>query len=219
VFQGYGQTEAAPFISCNRPGKIKLRTVGPALLGVELKIAEDGEILARGGMVLKGYWGDPEGTAAVVRDGWLHTGDIGRLDEDGCLQITDRKKDIIVISGGDNISPAKVEAELTREPEIAQAMVYGDQHPHLVAVLAPEEQLARRDPETVRAALAGALERANRRLSALERVRSFVVAAEPFAITNAMLTPTLKIRRHRIREVYRDALEALYQTRQRAPAG
>jgi long-chain acyl-CoA synthetase len=218
VFQGYGQTEAAPFISCNRPNNLKLHTVGPALLGVELKIAEDGEILARGPMVMKGYWGDPAGTDAVLRDGWLHTGDIGRLDEDGCLQITDRKKDLIVISGGDNISPAKVEAELTREPEIAQAMVYGDQHPHLVAVLVPEEQLARRDPEAVRAVLASALERANRRLSQLERVRGFAVASEPFEIANAMLTPTLKIRRHRIREVYRDALEALYQARQRAAA-
>ena len=218
VFQGYGQTEAAPFISCNRPRKIKLHTVGPPLLGVELRIAEDGEILARGPMVMKGYWDDQEGTDAVVRDGWLHTGDIGHLDEDGYLQITDRKKDIIVISGGDNISPAKIEAELTREPEIAQALVYGDKHPHLVAVLVPEEHLAKRDPETVRAVLTSALERANHRLSPLERVRGFVVAAEPFAIANAMLTPTLKIRRHRIREVYRDTLEALYQPRPRAAA-
>ncbi len=150
VFQGYGQTEAAPFISCNRPAKIKLHTVGPPLLGVEVRIAEDGEICVRGGMVMKGYWGDPAGTVAAIRDGWLHTGDIGRIDADGYLQITDRKKDIIVISGGDNLSPAKVEAELTREPEIAQAMAYGDKHPHLVALLVPEQQLAERDPATVR---------------------------------------------------------------------
>jgi long-chain acyl-CoA synthetase len=218
VFQGYGQTEAAPFLSCNRPGKLRLDTVGPPLLGVELKIAADGEILARGAMVMKGYWDDQAATDAAVRDGWLHTGDIGELDANGCLRITDRKKDLIVISGGDNISPAKLEAELTREPEIAQAMVYGDQHPHLVAVLVPEEHLARREAETVRAVLATALERANRRLSALERVRGFVIAAEPFEIANAMLTPTLKIRRHRIREAYRDALEALYQPRARAAA-
>jgi long-chain acyl-CoA synthetase len=215
VFQGYGQTESSPFLACNRPRKIKLHTVGPALLGVELRIADDGEILARGDMVMKGYWGDPEGTAAVVRDGWLHTGDIGQLDEDGYLQITDRKKDIIVISGGDNISPAKVEAELTREPEIAQAMVHGDKHPYLVAVLMPEDQLAARDPETVREAVGAALERANRRLSPLERVRSFVVASEAFSIANGMLTPTLKIRRHRIRETYRASLEALYHARPR----
>ena len=218
VFQGYGQTEASPFISCNRPRKIKLHTVGPPLLGVELKIAADGEILARGAMVMKGYWGDPAGTAEVVRDGWLHTGDIGRLDEDGYLQITDRKKDIIVISGGDNISPAKVEAELTREPEIEQAMVYGDKHPYLVAVLVPEEQLARRAAGELHAVLANALERANRRLSPLERVRGFIVAPAPFAIADGTLTPTLKIRRHRIRERHRDALEALYQTRPRAAA-
>ena len=216
VFQGYGQTEAAPFIACNRPAKIKLDTVGPPLLGVEARIAEDGEICVRGAMVMKGYWGDPAGTAAVVRDGWLHTGDIGRLDGDGYLQITDRKKDIIVISGGDNISPAKVEAELTREPEIAQAMVYGDRHPHLVALLVAGEQLAIRDAETVRAVLASALERANGRLSALEKVRAFAVAEAPFSTDNAMLTPTLKIRRHRIRERYGASLEALYQLRQRA---
>ncbi len=217
IFQGYGQTEAAPFISCNRPAKIKLHTVGPPLLGVEIKIADDGEICVRGDMVMKGYWGDPEGTQAVVRDGWLHTGDIGRLDEDNYLQITDRKKDLIVISGGDNVSPAKVEAELTREPEIAQAMTYGDKHPHLVAVLVPEAHLAERDAETVRSVLAAALERANARLSALEKVRSFVIAAEPFTTDNAMLTPTLKIRRHRIREAYGARLEALYQ-RQRSTA-
>ena len=218
VFQGYGQTEAAPFISCNRPAKIKLGTVGPPLLGVEARIAGDGEICVRGAMVMKGYWGDPDGTAATVRDGWLHTGDIGRLDEDGCLQITDRKKDIIVISGGDNISPAKVEAELTREPEIAQAMVYGDRHPHLVALLVAEEHLATRDAETVRAVLGAALERANARLSPLEKVRAFVVATEPCSTDNKQLTPTLKIRRHLIREVYGAQLEALYQTRQRAAA-
>jgi long-chain acyl-CoA synthetase len=217
VFQGYGQTEAAPFISCNRPAKIKLHTVGPPLLGVEIRIADDGEICVRGGMVMKGYWGDPEGTAAVVRDGWLHTGDIGRLDEDGYLQITDRKKDIIVISGGDNISPAKVEAELTREPEIAQAMAYGDKHPHIVALLVPEEHLARRDRDTVRRVLATAVERANARLSPLEKVRNFLVATEPCSTDNGMLTPTLKIRRHLVRAAYGAQLEALYQ-RQRAAA-
>ncbi len=215
VFQGYGQTEASPFIACNRPRKIKLRTVGPPLLGVEVKIADDGEILARGGMVMKGYWGDPEGTAATVRDGWLHTGDIGRLDEDGYLVITDRKKDIIVISGGDNVSPAKVEAELTREPEIVQAMVYGDKHPHLVALLVPEEHLAQREPAIVRGVVSAALERANNRLSQLEKVRAFILADAPFTTDNALMTPTLKIRRHAIRDVYRDRLEALYQSRQR----
>jgi long-chain acyl-CoA synthetase len=216
IFQGYGQTEAAPFISCNRPAKIKLRTVGPPLLGVEIKIADDGEICVRGAMVMKGYWDDAAGTAAVVRDGWLHTGDIGRLDEDGYLQITDRKKDIIVISGGDNISPAKVEAELTREAEIAQAMVYGDKHPHLVALLVAEEHLAQRPPETVRAVLQAALERANARLSPLEKVRAFGVAAAPFTTDNGLLTPTLKIRRHLIRAAYADTLEALYQPRRAA---
>jgi long-chain acyl-CoA synthetase len=218
VLQGYGQTEASPFISCNRPRRIKLHSVGPPLLGVEVKIADDGEILARGPMVMKGYWGDDAGTAATVRDGWLHTGDIGRLDADGCLVITDRKKDIIVISGGDNISPAKVEAELTREPEIAQAMVYGDKHPNLVALIVPEEHLAQRDADSVRSVVAAAVERANGRLSQLEKIRAFTLASEPFTTDNALMTPTLKIRRHAIRAVYRDQLEALYHPRQRAAA-
>jgi long-chain acyl-CoA synthetase len=219
VFQGYGQTEAAPFISCNRPAKIKLDTVGPPLLGVEVRIADDGEICVRGAMVMKGYWGDLQGTAEVIRDDWLHTGDVGRIDHDGYLQITDRKKDIIVISGGDNVSPAKVEAELTREPEIAQAMAYGDKHPHLVALLVPEAHLAERDAETVRGVLAAAVERANARLSPLEKVRNFLVVSEPCSTDNGMMTPTMKIRRHRVRGVYGDRLEALYHpTRQRAAA-
>src|SRR5690606_8434101 len=120
ILQGYGQTEASPVVSVNPPGRIKLKTVGPPLKGVELRIAEDGEILVRGELVMKGYWRDPDATAKAIQDGWLHTGDIGEIDTDGYLRITDRKKDIIVLSGGDNLSPARVEGFLVLQPEIHQ---------------------------------------------------------------------------------------------------
>jgi long-chain acyl-CoA synthetase len=225
LLQGYGQTESAPVVSCNLPGKIKMHTVGPPLRGVEVRIAEDGEILVRGELVMIGYWRDPEGTAATVRDGWLHTGDVGRFDSDGYIEITDRKKDIIVNSGGDNLSPARVEGFLTLEPEIGQAMVYGDKRPHLVGLVVPNKEFAERwaknhgkEADTAalakepafEAALWAAVERVNGRLSNIEKVRRVIVATEPFTVDNGMMTPTLKIRRHKIREHYGAALERLY---------
>jgi long-chain acyl-CoA synthetase len=225
ILQGYGQTEAAPVISCNPPPKVKLHTVGPAMADVEMKIAEDGEILVRGELVMTGYWGMPEATAETVVDGWLHTGDIGRLDDDGYLQITDRKKDLIVNSGGDNISPARIEGFLTVQPEIDQAMVYGDRHPYLVGLLVPSAEFvaewaaandrprAVAEPaadEALHQVLTAVVERVNEELSAVERVRRFLIAAEPFTVDNQMMTPTLKIRRHKIAERYGEALEALY---------
>ena len=225
ILQGYGQTEAAPVICANHPRRIKIDTVGPALEGVEVRIAADGEILVRGENVMNGYWNDPAGTANVLRDGWLHTGDIGELDEDGYLRITDRKKDIIVNSGGDNISPQRVEGFLTLAPELAQAMAHGDRRPHLVALVVPDAEWAAewargRDKPTELAVLAEdaefrqavqqAVERVNKTLSTIEKVRKVVVAGEPFTTENGMLTPTMKIRRHVIRKVYGDRLEALY---------
>ncbi len=225
LLQGYGQTESAPVISCNLPGKVKLHTVGPPLVGVEVKIAEDGEILARGKMVMNGYWNDEASTNKVLRDGWLHTGDIGNLDEDGFIQITDRKKGIIVLSGGDNLSPQRVEGTLTLQPEIGQAMVYGDKHAHVVALLVPDEDFVRdwqrasgaggdlsalaEDGEFMKA-LTAAVERANADLSPTERVKRTMLASEPFSVDNELMTPTLKVRRHKVLEIYRDGLEALY---------
>ena len=215
VFQGYGQTEASPLIACNRPGMVRLDTVGPAIPGVEVKIADDGEILVRGPNLMLGYWRDEEATAAARRDGWLHTGDIGELDELGRLKITDRKKDMIIVSGGDNISPAKVEGVMSLEPEIGQIMVYGDKHPYLVALVVPDEAFvqshADADESAIAEALDKAIDRANAKLSPLERVRRFAVAAEPFTIANGMMTPTLKVRRHVVKQVYGAQLEALYE--------
>ena len=143
ILQGYGQTEFAPVVSCNRAENNKLRTVGPPMVGAEVKIAEDGEILLRGESMMKGYWNLPDVTATAIIEGWLHTGDIGKFDEQGSLMITDRKKDIIVNSGGDNISPQRIEGLMTLETEISQAMVYGDDKPYLVAVVWPEEDFMR----------------------------------------------------------------------------
>jgi long-chain acyl-CoA synthetase len=228
LLQGYGQTEAAPVIACNRPGGNKIDSVGPPLKGVTVKIAEDGEILVAGDNVMKGYWNDPEATARTIADGWLKTGDIGFLDADNYLRITDRKRDFIKNSGGDMIAPAKVEGALTLAPEIAQAMVWGDQRPHLVAILVPDPEFATQicgagtelamlaeHPELIKALgdIVGAI---NAKLPAVERVRRFMIAREPFTTGNGQLTPTLKIRRHAVRAVYGEALDALYETKSAA---
>jgi len=212
ILQGYGQTETSPSISVNAPSDMKLHTVGPPLKGVEVEIADDGEILVRGDLVMLGYWNNEEATGDTIRDGWVHTGDIGLIDEDGHLRITDRKKDIIVNSGGDNISPQRVEGILTIEPEIAQAMVYGDKHSHLVALLVPDAYwLAGLDgDETAESALAPVLDRVNKSLSNIESVRRFILADEPFTTENGLMTPTMKIRRYKIKDIYGEALEALY---------
>jgi long-chain acyl-CoA synthetase len=225
ILQGYGQTEAAPVISVNLPGKIKLETVGPAISGCEVTIAADGEILVRGEIVMQGYWNDAAATTAVLHGGWLHTGDIGEVDSDGYIRITDRKKDIIVNSGGDNVSPQRVEGFLTLQPEIAQAMAHGDRRPHLVALLVPDAEWAAGwarantkptdlaalvEDADFRRAIQEAVDRVNKTLSPIEKVRKFMLSAEAFTTDNGMLTPTMKIRRHVIRKTWGERLEALY---------
>jgi long-chain acyl-CoA synthetase len=204
ILQGYGQTETAPVVSVNVRSDNRIHTVGRPMKGVEVKIAGDGEILVRGELVMQGYWNDPEATAAALKDGWLHTGDVGEFDAHGRLRITDRKKDIIVLSGGDNVAPQRVEGLLTIEPEIAQAMVYGDKRPHLVALLVAA-------PDADQAGVAEAVERVNVRLTAIERVRRFALAPDGFTIANGLLTPTLKVRRSAVLARHREALEALYR--------
>ncbi|HLI20927.1 MAG TPA: AMP-dependent synthetase/ligase, partial [Stellaceae bacterium] len=216
LLQGYGQTESSPVVSANRPDKIKVATVGPPLDGVEVKIAEDGEILVRGALVMKGYWNEPEATAKALEGGWLHTGDVGEIDRDGYIVITDRKKDFIKNSGGDMIAPARIEGALTLDPAIAQAMVYGDRKPYLVAVIVPAEEVihhAKGDPTAVQKAIAAVVGRVNNGLANIERVRRFVIAKEPFTTANGQMTPTLKIRRHEIRKAYGAELDALYEAK------
>ena len=198
VLQGYGQTEAGPVVSVNPPGRARNSTVGLALDGVEIRIAEDGEILLRGGLVMDGYWNQPAPTASALQDGWLHTGDVGALDSGGYLTITDRKKDIIVLSGGENVSPARIEGLLMAEPEILQAVVTGDGQAGLSALVVPGDG---QDARTVAAAIA----RVNARLSSTERLRRHALVP-PFSIENGLLTPSHKIKRTAVLRMHREAL-------------
>ena len=231
LLQGYGLTEASPVVTANPPFRVKFDSVGTALPGVEVRLAEDGEVLVRGESLMDGYWNDPEASAAAVRDGWLHTGDIGVLDEDAYLRITDRKKDFIKTTGGEMVAPQRVEGMLTLEREIAQAVVFGDGRSHLVAVLVPDQEAMTSwadangvRPMAVACAAApefhgflrAAVDRVNRRLAPPERVRRFHVATEPFTIDNDLLTPTLKLRRHRILDHYREEVMRLYDPPGRA---
>ncbi|HYX46593.1 MAG TPA: long-chain fatty acid--CoA ligase [Sphingomicrobium sp.] len=208
--QGYGQTETGPVLACNRPSAgIRLDTVGPPVKNTEVRIAADGEIMVRGELVMHGYWRNEEETARVLKDGWLATGDVGHIDEKGRIKITDRKKDILVNDKGDNVSPQRVEGMLTLQPEIAQAMVYGDRRPHLVALLVPDPEIA--SAADLQNRLQKAVDRVNADLSVIERLRRFILADEPFSIENEQLTPSMKIRRHVIGKAYGDRLEALYR--------
>jgi long-chain acyl-CoA synthetase len=227
MLQGYGQTEAGPIISCNRPSVgLKMDTVGPPLVDTEVRIAEDGEILVRGPLVMKGYWHNDAETQRTIIDGWLHTGDIGHIDDAGRIVITDRKKDIIVNDKGDNVAPQRVEGMLTLQPEILQAMIYGDKRPYMVGLIVPDPEWAlewsRKEGMAYdflklqanpmfKAAIAKAVDRVNGSLSVIEKVRRFEFADEPFAIENEQLTPSMKIRRHAIKARYQERLVALYK--------
>ncbi|MCK5042341.1 MAG: AMP-binding protein, partial [Sphingomonadales bacterium] len=227
LLQGYGQTESAPVISAQLPGQVAVGTVGPPLRNTDVKIAEDGEILIQGDLVMQGYWHNDDATKAVLVDGWLHTGDVGHIDDNGHINITDRKKDIIVLDKGDNVSPQRIEGILTLEPEIAQAMIYGEAKPHLVALLVPDPDWlkewalkhdkegstigALHQDEDLKKALSSVVSRVNSGLSNLEKIRRFTLAWEGFSIENTQMTPTLKIRRHIISAEYNEDLERLYK--------
>ena len=227
LLQGYGQTESGPVISCNRPKTgLKMDTVGPPLINTEVKIAEDGEILVKGELVMQGYWRNDEETARVLKDGWLHTGDIGYIDEAGRIAITDRKKDLIVNDKGDNVAPQRVEGMLTLEPEILQAMVVGDKRPHLVGLIVPDPEWMRewaaatgvpndeaelRGNPDFQKAVSAAVDRVNKGLATVEKVRRVILADEAFTVENDQMTPSMKIRRHVLRDAYGERLNALYR--------
>ncbi len=228
LLQGYGQTESGPVVSCNRPSAgIKMDTVGPPMKNVEVKFANDGEILVRGELVMKGYWRNKAETARTIIDGWLHTGDIGHFDDKGRIKITDRKKDLIVNDKGDNVAPQKVEGMLTLQPEILQAMVSGDKRPYIVGLIVPDPEWAldwargqgmrydfselQSNPQ-FRAAIRAAVDRVNTNISVTEKVRQFEFVDEPFSIENGEMTPSMKIRRHVIRDRYKARVDGMYKS-------
>ena len=203
TLQGYGLTETSPVVSCNIPGKIKIETVGPPFKTNQVKIADDGEILVKGENVMLGYWNMKKETDEILKDGWLHTGDIGEFTYEGNLKITDRKKEIIVNLGGDNISPSKIENLLCLSEKIKQSFVYGDKKTYLVALIVSDDEQNQKEIEFF-------LENLNKSLSLVERVKKFKLIKEEFTIQNGMLTPTLKLKRKKILEKFKEDLEKLY---------
>ena len=203
TLQGYGLTEASPVVSCNIPEKIKIDTVGPPFKTNEVKIAQDGEILVKGENVMLGYWNMKKETDDILKNGWLHTGDIGEITKEGNLKITDRKKEIIVNSGGDNISPSKIENLLCLDDKIKQSFVYGDKKTYLVALIVSDSEKNKKEIELY-------IDDLNKSLSLVERVKKIKLINEEFTIENGMLTPTLKLKRKKILEKYKEDLEKLY---------
>ena len=204
TLQGYGLTEASPVVSCNPLDNIKVDTVGLPFPGNEVKLEKDGEILVKGENLMIGYWNQPEETKKVIRNGWLYTGDIGEF-KSGYLKITDRKKDIIVNAGGDNISPLKVENLMTNQYEIEQCLVYGDGKNYLVALVVPSDEFINEEDKIKKK-----VEEINKELSVIEKIKNIIVVKEKFSIENRMLTPTLKLKRFKIIEKYKKQLENLY---------
>jgi long-chain acyl-CoA synthetase len=203
TLQGYGLTEASPVVSCNLPNLVKVETVGPPFRTNKVKIAEDGEILIKGENVMLGYWNQKEETEKVIKDGWLHTGDIGELDHNNYLKITDRKKDIIVNQGGDNISPSKIENILCLNRFIKQSFVYGDKKNYLVALIVADKETSEEKIKLI-------IENINKNLTLIEKIKKFIIINNEFMIDNRMLTPTLKLKRKEITKNYKQQLENLY---------
>ena len=205
TLQGYGLTETSPVVSCNPIHDIRVETVGPPFKGNQVKIAEDGEILVKGENVMIGYWNNEEETNKVLKDGWLYTGDIG-IFEDNYLKITDRKKDILITPGGDNISPIKIENELVNSELIDQAIVYGDNKPFLVALLVLNNEKNLIEGNEIQ----NEIEKINLNLTKIEKIKKFFVIKEKFSIENGMLTPTLKLKRYKIIQKYKTEFERNY---------
>ena len=203
TLQGYGLTEASPVVSCNLPHLVKVDTVGPPFRTNKVKIAEDGEILIKGENVMLGYWNNKKETDKVIKNEWLHTGDIGELDHNNYLKITDRKKDIIVNLGGDNIAPSKLENIVCLNEFIKQSFVYGDKKNYLVALLVVEKTTNKEKIKII-------LENINKNLALIEKIKKFVLINNEFTINNGMLTPTLKLKRKEITKNYKQQLENLY---------
>ncbi|MDA9637901.1 long-chain fatty acid--CoA ligase [Candidatus Pelagibacter sp.] len=205
TLQGYGLTETSPVVSCNSINEIRVKTVGKPFIGNLVKIANDGEILVKGENVMLGYWNNEEETNKVLKNGWLFTGDIGEFDGE-FLKITDRKKDIIITPGGDNISPIKVESDLNKSNFIEQSLVYGDNKPYLVCLIVLSSEYKNINNEEIEKEL----EKINKNLSKIEKIKKFFVIKNQFTIENNMMTPTLKLKRYKIIKTYQNELEKLF---------
>lgn len=205
TLQGYGLTETSPVVSCNPLQKIKVETVGPIFPGVEVKLAKDGEILVKGENLMLGYWNNEEATNETIIDGWLHTGDIGEFDNEGYLKITDRKKDIIVSLGGDNIAPSKIENLLTLSSDIEQACVFGEQKNYIAAliILSSESKASNDDIQNY-------INEINNDLTQPEKIKKFQIINEAFSIENNLMTPTMKVRRHEVQKKYSEIINQLF---------
>jgi long-chain acyl-CoA synthetase len=226
ILEGYALTECSAAATANRPGGVRHGTVGPALPGMELRIAEDGEILVRGPCLMPGYWRDPDATAEVVREGWLHTGDVGALDADGYLRITDRKKDVFKTSGGKMVAPQALEKELkATEPLVSHVLVHGHARRFVSALVtldaaavgrwADAERLTPggpwdRDPR-VRARVQRSVDAVNAELPRFATIKRFAILPGDLSVAGGELTPTMKLRRRAVEQKYRDVLDALYE--------
>ena len=205
TLQGYGLTETSPVVSCNSIEDIRVETVGRPFEGNEVKIADDGEILVKGENVMLGYWRNEKETNKVIKDGWLHTGDIGEFDGE-FLKITDRKKDIIITPGGDNISPIKIENDLNKSDFIEQNLVYGDNKPYLVSLIVLSLEYKNVKNKEIKEEI----EKINKNLSKIEKIKKFIIIKNQFTIENGMMTPTLKLKRYKIIKHYQKELEKLF---------
>lgn len=205
TLQGYGLTETSPVVSCNPLHRIKVDTVGPIFPGVEVKLADDGEILVRGENLMIGYWNNDDATNETIKDNWLYTGDIGEFDQDGYLKITDRKKDIIVSLGGDNIAPSKIENLLTLSAEIEQVCVFGEQKNYIAALI-----VINKDINASKETIQKIIDQINLELTQPEKIKKFSIIDEPFTIENNLMTPTMKVRRHEVQKKYSNIINQLF---------
>ena len=211
ILQGYGQTECSPLISCNPINNIKLDTVGVVIKGLQVKISNENEILVKGSSLMKGYWKDKTNTDKVLVNGWLHTGDLGSIDNDGYLKISGRANEMIVNSGGENIAPVPIENLLLSYDEIEQVMIYGHNRPFLIAIIIPNENLLSDNQNNLKEILQNIVNNVNKDLSQQKKIRKFIHSIKFFSTDNGQLTPTLKMRRHVIATYYKDEINNLYK--------
>ena len=214
ILQGYGQTECSPLISCNPIHNIKINSVGPVIKGIDIKLSKQNEILVKGNSLMKGYWKDKKNTNNVIIDGWLHTGDLGSIDEDGYLYISGRINEMIVNSGGENIAPVPIENLLMSYDEVEQALVCGHNRPFLISVLIPNETLLKANRSNVnkmKTDFQNIINNVNKQLSQNKKIRKFILSDKLFSIENSQLTPTLKMKRRVIEAFYKDEIENLYK--------